>query len=180
MLRLVVDDEGQIWPDLMQRLPGRGAWLCMQQSCLADVNDRRLQPLKANFNIAFPQWDALQSRIEQVLAKQIRQMFAQQRITAEIGRDAVMHRMWNNAPLLMLLAADAGEALVRQLDNAIAKRHQAGQQTRIRRVVSRLWLGDMLGRDEVAVAAWKVDVRTSVLMDRLAQYCDWYGHIRVR
>lgn len=179
MLRLVVDEAGQLWPDLKQQLPGRGAWLCMQEPCLGELDDRRLQPLRANFQVAFPQWAGLRECIELALEKQLRQMFAQQRLGAAIGRDAVMHRLWNNAPLLLLQAADAGEALVRQLGDAVEKRNCAGRKTLTVEVVSRLWLGEMLGRDMVAVAGLDADAKAAVQMDRLARLCEWYGFIKV-
>ncbi|GAV20905.1 hypothetical protein MMIC_P1881 [Mariprofundus micogutta] len=178
MLRLVVDDEGQLWPDLAQKLPGRGTYFCMQETCLQGMNDKRLQPLKAKFVVSLPQWAVLKERIESVLEKQLQQMFTRMRSTAHVGRDAVMHRLWNNTPLLLVMAADAGDALIRQIDDAVAKRQQAGQKTKTVRVSSKLWLGEKFGRENVAIAGIDASGPAAATANKLDQYCVWHRHIK--
>jgi len=179
MLRLIVDDEGQIWPDLLQKLPGRGVYLCMQSECLSGMSDRRLQPLKAKFKVDFPQWEQVKERLVSILHKQLLQMFTRLRVKTEIGRDAVMHRLWNNAPVLLLVATDAGDAVVRQIEDAVEKREQAGHKSRILSVESKQWLGEMLGRDSVAVAALGTSGMMATNARKLNLYCGWYGQLKV-
>jgi len=143
------------------------------------MNDRRLQSLKARFPLSFPQWDDLQQRIKDGLGQQLQQMFTHLRVTAAIGRDAVMHRLWNNAPLLLLLAEDAGDALVRQIGDAMEKRRQAGLVSSVISVPSRSWLGEMLGQECVAVAGIDANGRSSAAAKKMKQYCVWYGRIKV-
>ena len=178
MLRLIVDDEGQIWPDLQQKLPGRGVYLCMQEACLAGMSDRRLQPLRAKFKVDFPQWEKLQERTVCILDRQLAQMFARLRVKMEIGRDAVMHRLWNNTPLMLLMAADAGSAVVRQLEDAVTKREQAGHASLVVRVDSRQWLGEKLGREAVAVAGMDAGGSMAANADKLKRLCNWYGQLK--
>jgi len=178
MLRLVVDEQGQLWPDLAHKLPGRGTYLCMQESCLQGMNDKRMQPLKAKFVVELPQWAVLKERLELVLSKQLQQMFTRLRITADVGRDAVMHRLWNNAPLLLLLAEDAGDALNRQIEDAVQKRQQTRLKTKMVRVSSKLWLGEKFGRDNVAIAGIDASGSSASVAEKLNQYCVWYGHIK--
>jgi len=179
MLRLVVDGDGQIWPDLLQKAPGRGVYHCMSEVCLARMNDKRLQALKAHFHIALPQWVMLLGRIESVLQQQLVRMCALQRASAAIGRDAVMHRLWNNTPLLLLRAADAGAALVRQIDDGLRKRGEAGCSAALVNVASRQWLGEMFGRDGVAVVALDAAGVAAAVAHRLEKYCVWYGRIQI-
>ncbi|ATX79778.1 LSU ribosomal protein L7AE [Mariprofundus aestuarium] len=179
MLRLIVDDEGQLWPDLLQKLPGRGVYLCMQAECLNGMSDRRLQPLKAKFKVDFPQWEKVKERLVSILHKQLLQMFTRLRVKTEIGRDAVMHRLWNNAPVLLLIATDAGDAVVRQIEDAVEKREQAGHKSRTLSVESKQWLGEMLGRDSVAVAALGTSGMMATNVRKLNQYCGWYGQLKV-
>lgn len=179
MLRIIVDDQGQIWPDLMQKLPGRGAYLCMDSPCFDSLSDRRLQPLRAKFEVDFPQWQQLKERLALILDKQLRQMFSRLRVKTEIGRDAVMHRLWNNAPLLLLIATDAGDAVVRQIDDAVEKREQAGHRSQLLSVASKQWLGEMLGREDVAVAALDASGVMASSAGKLNQYCVWYGQLKV-
>jgi len=175
MLRLIVDADGQIWPDLLHKLPGRGAWHCMSEACLAATSDKRLQVLKRDFSIALPQWDVLNGRIMHVLDRQLQQVFSRVRRGVATGRDAVMHRLWNNAPIMLLLADDAGDAIMRQVRDAAEKRRQAGHGYTLVLVADRIWLGRMLGRERVAVAA----LDGSAIAEKLKQYCVWFGRMKV-
>lgn len=179
MLRLVVDDDGQVWPDLLQKAPGRGIYHCMSKACLARMNDKRLQALKARFRIALPQWTALLLRMRAALQQQLERMCSLQRGSAAIGRDAVMRRLWNNAPLLLLRAPDAGAALVRQVDDGVSKRAEAGYCSELVNVPSRQWLGEMFGRDDVSIVAMDAAGAAFAVADRLKKYCVWYGRIQI-
>jgi len=177
MLRLVVDDDGQIWPDVLQKAPGRGVYHCMSQPCLMSMNDKRLQPLKAKFRVSLPQWNMLQQRMALMLEQQLKRMFTRQRASAAIGRDAVMHRLWNNTPLLLLRAADAGDSLVRQSDDGLEKRAQAGLKSVLANVSSRQWLGEMCGREDVAIVAMDAAGAAAATTNRLQVYCIWLARI---
>jgi len=179
VLRFVVDDEGVIWPDLLQKAPGRGVYLCMSELCLGRINDKRLQALKAKFTIVLPQWDELQQRITSSLQQQLKRMFTRQRSSAAIGRDAVMHRLWNNTPIMLIRAMDAGDALVRQIDGGIEKRAQAGNQSLLVNVPTRQWLGEMFDRDDVAIVALNATGPAKATAKKLNVYCVWYGRIKV-
>ncbi len=177
MLRLVVDDDGEIWPDLLQQAPGRGIYHCLDEHCLQRTNDKRLQSLKAKFRVALPQWARLRERIAGALQQQLTRMFARHCATAAIGRDAVMHRLWNNAPLLLLRAQDAGDALVRQTDDGVKRRMQAGLEARLCIVPSRQWLGEMCGRNDVAIVAVEATGAVAAQVSRLERYCVWVDRI---
>lgn len=174
MLRLA-SDAGQLWPDLLQQAPGRGVYHCMRESCLTGMNDRRLRSLKPRLEDACLHWSELRQRMEAGLERQLQLMFSRLRIKAAIGRDAVMHRLWSNAPLFLLLAEDAGSAIARQVEDAVEKRRQAGQATLLARVPAAGWLGGMLGRERVAIAGFDATAMT----EKMNQYCVWYGRIKV-
>lgn len=175
MLRLIVDDEGQVWPDLLQQLPGRGAYHCMSDACLAATNDKRLQVLKRDFSVSLPQYQLLNERILHVLDMQCQRIFSRLRRSAATGRDAVMHRVWNNTPMLLFLANDAGDAVSRQVKDAIVKREEAGHVATVVPVIDKDWLGRMLGRDQVVVAA----LDGSAVSKKLKQYCVWFRRMKV-
>ena len=178
MLRLVVDSDGQLCPDLAQKLPGRGAYLCMQQGCLSRLNDKRLRVLTQKYGLALPQWGALKVRLSTVMEGCLKQLFGRVQVNGYIGRDAVMHRLWKNAPLLLLIAADSGEALHRQVVDAVRKREQDGKKVVLVEVGSKSWLGEKLGRENVAVAGMDASGPLAVIANRLKQYCVWHGQIK--
>jgi predicted RNA-binding protein YlxR (DUF448 family) len=68
LLRLVVDEEGQIWPDLSAKLPGRGVYLCMEETCLNAVSDKKLNVLRRDFSPQLPQWNVLRERMFDAVA----------------------------------------------------------------------------------------------------------------
>ncbi|HXH71513.1 MAG TPA: YlxR family protein [Mariprofundaceae bacterium] len=174
MLRLVVDAAGEVWPDLLQKAPGRGVYHCLGDDCLKQTNDKRLQALRKDFPQAVIRWESLRERLLSLLSQQMQGMIERQRMRAAVGRDAVMHRMWNNAPLLILLAEDAGEALQRQIRDAAGKRQAAGQPTMLANVLSVDWLGGALHREQVAV----VGLEGSATTEKLERYCAWYGRLK--
>ena len=70
-----------------------------------------------------------------------------------------MHQMWDKKPLLIMFAADAGEAVLRQVYDAVDKRAQgemkSAEQAHV--MVSTLnaaELGQALGREKVSVVAF--------------------------
>lgn len=174
MLRLVVDDAGIIWPDLLQKAPGRGTYLCMQESCLGRLNDKRLGALRQRFLLQLPQYASLRQRIEEVLVKQIGRYLSAMRGGADAGRDAVMHRMWKNGPLLVVLASDAGEALVRQIGDAVARRREAGEEVMLLDMLPGALLSEVFQRERLSVVAMERTAATA----KLQQLCAWYGRLR--
>ncbi len=174
MLRLVVDDEGHIWPDLMQKAPGRGTYLCMRPTCLQRMGDRRLASLKGKFPGVRTDWAALRQRIEKALQQQLQMTAMRLRSRACLGRDAVMHRMWNNAPLLILLACDAGQSLRRQVVDGARKRCDAAGRTTVLDVPGGNWLGDLFGRETLAVAG----IDDSRQMAGWVKNCVWLGRLK--
>lgn len=170
MLRLVVDGEGQLWPDLLQKAPGRGVYLCMQPDCLATMTDKRLGPLRKNFEVKLPQSEALKERMHVILRQQLLRLFTQHRSVAAVGRDAVMHQMWKNGPLLLFLTADAGEALVRQVSDAVEKRQASGEVTVLLQKLDAEFLAAAFGREKVSVAA----LEQSAVSPKLQRLSLWY------
>jgi len=75
MLRLVVDDDGQVWPDLFQKAPGRGTYLCMKQSCLKKLTDKSLGVLRSKFSVKLPQSASLMERIDEGLRRPLVRSF---------------------------------------------------------------------------------------------------------
>jgi hypothetical protein len=89
--------------------------------------------------------------------------------SAAIGRDAAMQHLWKNAPMILLVASDAGDALIRQLQDAVAKRKEAGVKTRWCTMPEAEWLGACLGRGKVSVLA----IVASPQAEKLEQACAW-------
>ncbi len=159
LMRLVVDDAGVIWPDLLAKMPGRGVYLCMGEGCLKALSDKRLGVLQRDFSPQLPQWKVLRQRMFDMLSQRLMQLLKSMRRCAVLGRDAVMHQMWDKERLLVMFAADAGGAVLRQVQDAIAKRAQgeikpAEQVQVVTSLLSMAELGQALGREKVSVVAF--------------------------
>jgi len=174
MLRLVVDEQGEIWPDLLQKAPGRGVYLCMERACLQRLSDKRLGVLRQKKKIVLPQYTRLWARLEDG----VQGMFVQQLLRCKplmcVGRDAVMHQLWKDAPLLLMMVNEAGQALQRQVMNAVDKRTELGLKTIVLEDVPAAWLHDVFQRERVSVVSLPVSKQTG----RLQRWCVWHRHLK--
>ncbi len=173
---MVCDDEGQIWPDLLQKAPGRGAYLCMQPDCFARLGDRQLSGgWRGKRSVAKGQAAAFRERLVAVLEEQCRRLWKWSLPNAAVGRDAVMHRMWKNAPLIVWLSVEAGDAVRRQVLDAVEKRRSAGEAVDVIDDVRSADLEMALGRERVSVAA----IELSAQAERLKQFYAWLNQAKV-
>lgn len=170
MLRLVMDDAGDVWPDVLQKAPGRGAYLCMQPSCLQRLTDRHLQKAWRKYRLAAPQASELLDDVRRALLVLCHKELARLRSQLEVGRDAVLRQLQEHGPVSVFLAADAGGALHRSIGHAVDRRPE---RTEIWAFPSTSEMAGALGRGTAAVVA----VRSCPQTVRLGQHCDWYGRL---
>ncbi|MDQ6986824.1 MAG: YlxR family protein [Mariprofundaceae bacterium] len=174
LLRLVVDENAQVLPDVLQKAPGRGAYICWQNACFKRLNDKQLLRAWKNTSVAAGQGDILPQRVKSIVRQLCRQALQQRRKLLSIGRDAVMHRMWVKTPMLLFLAGDAGAALARQVHDACDKRQASGLKTALVIFGDSATLGDLVQRGVVSVLA----MDDSPACMNLRKYCLWYGQLR--
>jgi len=172
MMRLVCDEEGSVWPDVLQKAPGRGAYVCWGE-CLNHLRDRHLRTAWKGRKSGMDQADELRRRSVVALLRLCRQYARRVRRGVNIGRDAVMHRMWVHTPMLIVLAMDAGEALKRQIRQACTKREGAGLKTACSSFGDSALLGGFLERDKVSVLA----MDDTPVSEKWLQYCIWYEQL---
>lgn len=170
MLRLIPDHAGRVFPDVRQKAQGRGAYLCMQQACIARFQDRHLQLAWRSKKLLTPQRYELLCLTKEVLQQVVQQSLHQLQSASDVvlGGDAVMQRLHNDhAPRVLLLQAeDAGQSVLRSIDHCLQKRVQQKIEDVVLNVASVDWLGGMLGRASVSVVA----VEYSALAERLQYY----------
>jgi len=179
LLRLVVDDEGVIWPDFSAKLPGRGVYLCLEEACLKKMSDKRLGVLQRDFSPQLPQWNVLQERMFDMLSQRLIQLLNGMKRSSVMGRDAVMHQMWDKKELLIIIASDAGDALVRQINDAVAKRahgemKSARRATTLVSLLDAQALGAVLGREKISVVAFP----EGNPLVKLQQICVWQQRLK--
>ncbi|MDX8408756.1 MAG: DUF448 domain-containing protein [Mariprofundales bacterium] len=160
MLRLVQDEEGEWWPDLRQKAPGRGTYLCLRAECQRSLRGRRFSRLFGEVVVQ----EALYQRISNALAHRRVELLHRLRGRAMIGRDAVMQGLWQAKPLFLLVANDASAGLMDRVAQAVQKRQGDAGATRIVTLaISSQALGELFDRDQVALVAWSQDGLTRLL-----------------
>ncbi|MDX8377762.1 MAG: DUF448 domain-containing protein [Mariprofundales bacterium] len=169
MLRLVCDDDANIWPDVLSKAAGRGAWLCMQATCLSALRDKHLA---ASWHKAIKgQYGQFLQRTQTILAQRCSQLLGQYRCHLAVGHDAVLIdvRQWQQASIF--LAQDAGASLCRDITH-LCERYNAQKQNSV--VIyyfpSATEMGAALGRARVSVVA----LRQHRMAQKLAKYSVWY------
>lgn len=172
LLRLVCDEEGSVWPDILQKTPGRGAYVCWGE-CLNHLHDRHVCAAWKGGKSGTPRVDDLYRRLAVALLCLCRQYVRRGRRGVNIGRGAVMHRMWSHAPVLIVLALDAGDALKRQIREACTKREDAGLKTTCISFENSVLLGEFLERNKVSVLA----MDETPANEKWWRYCMWYEQL---
>jgi len=159
LLRLVCDDEGKWWPDLRQKAPGRGKYLCLEQECLHRLNDRYTQRL-------FPGCDrqALLHCALDAITHRVMELMHRLRGRSFLGKDAVMQALWQKSPLMVVLAEDASDGLIDRIEQAVKKHCMQQSTTQLVRAGAMAEFGAMYDRDRIAVIAWNRDPLTERLI----------------
>jgi len=174
MLRLAVDDDGGLWPDMLHKAPGRGSYLCMEHACFATLSHRSLGRLKRSFPSLQINYDVFIARLERALSIQIERHLSRLLPSAALGRDAVMHRMWHHAPLLLIISDDAGESIKRQVHDAAEKRRDGGDKVEILVEFSTDLLAKASKRKKISVVA----VNNCNDAVRLRQFSTWLSQVK--
>ncbi|MDX8390111.1 MAG: YlxR family protein [Mariprofundaceae bacterium] len=169
MLRLVVDDCDTVWPDPMQKAPGRGSYLCMQTVCLAALKEGNLKRAWQDVNLQSKQVSLLFERMHVALPNLCRQYLHQQRHTVATGREAVLKKLSRAVRVMLLFSADAGEALRRQMLYQVEKMLAVGKKVDTLELPQMINLAAMLEREKLYVIA--LDCNPSTL--RLRHVLIW-------
>jgi len=170
MLRLAIDGDGGLWPDVLQKTPGRGVYMCMQALCLSHLTDRHLQKALQKYRITKPLVSVMLDSVRQSLIVLCRNELARLRSQLEVGRDAVLRQMKAPGSVAVFMDADAGGALRRSIAHAVEMRCD---QTDVWDFPSESGMATALGRGTAAVVA----ARSCPQAERLGQHCDWYSRL---
>lgn len=146
MLRFVVDPERRLLPDLAGKLPGRGYWVAADRRSVETALKRRAFDRQAGGTVRVP--DDLVGLLERQLAQRCIEAIGLGRRAGQLvaGFDQVSAALDGGQAGLLIEAADAADHGRRKLRG----KHGDGPCVD---VLTRVELGQALGRDEV-VHAW--------------------------
>lgn len=151
-MRLVIDPEGMLVPDLAERLPGRGLWIAPQRGMIAHAERRRLFAKAAKSAVRVP--DDLADQLEGLMRQRCLDTLALARRAGEAvaGQEKVRSWLENGRVAVLLEASDASEG-GRSRMVGLAK--ALGDRLRIFQLFTAAEMGRAFGRDSavhVAVA----------------------------
>lgn len=108
LIRFVVSPDGEIVPDLSERLPGRGIWVSAEREDLQTAIDKNLFTRAAKAKVQVP--DDLVSRIGQLLVKRCQDLISMARRADQlvVGFDRVAEALERGKVGAVAIASDAG------------------------------------------------------------------------
>ncbi len=108
LLRFVVSPEGEVVPDLGERLPGRGLWLSADRDALKLAVDKKLFARAAKAQVTVPA--DIADRIQTMLVKRCQDIIglARRSDMLIVGFDRVLEVLDRRGVGLVVIATDAG------------------------------------------------------------------------
>ena len=108
LLRFVVSPDGEVVPDLGERLSGRGLWLSSDRDALKTAVDKKLFARAAKAEVTVP--SDIADRIETMLMKRCQDIIglARRSDLLVIGFDRVLEVLDRRSVGLVVIATDAG------------------------------------------------------------------------
>lgn len=155
LLRLVAGPDGRVWPDPAARLPGRGAWISLDQQALtAAIAGGALQAaLRRAFKAAIEVPADLPARIASLLERRALDRLGLEHRAGHLlfGSDKLVEWARSGRLHLLLHAADAAADGCARLDQAwrAGGSGTAGGRAPIRLPAGRVCLSRALGRENV-------------------------------
>ena len=174
LLRFVIGPSGELCPDVVSRLPGRGLWVCPRRDILETAVTRRLFARAARQAVTAP--PRLADRVEALLAQRCCELvgLARKAGVAVAGFEKVRSAVSSRKVAVLLLALDGTEegrrkmrAIGRDLPVAIAlTAAEMGAVFGREHVVNAAIGDDPLGGRLIAIAEKLAGFRSGAVVDR--------------
>lgn len=171
LLRFVLDPEGNLFPDISRKLPGRGSYTCFSRACLETALKRKQFNRSFKGEVKLLPEPELISLIVKVLEEKISSLLslANKAGKAVSGSDKVMGTLRKGEAAILILAADiSSESKAKFL--AVAQR--AGVETFMFSMKDRL--GGPLGKEvRTAIAVQRGSFAETLQLD-LKRYWNFF------
>jgi predicted RNA-binding protein YlxR (DUF448 family) len=169
-LRFVVGPDGQLTPDLKEKLPGRGLWIVPRRDMIAAAERKKLFARAAKGPVQLP--EKLAERVEALLLRQCLDLISLARKASEAvaGHDRVRGWLESGRVALLLEARDASEAGRKRM---IGFAKALGDELAVAQLFTAAELGQAFGRDQavhVAVAPGGLADKLSRDLARLEEF----------
>lgn len=145
LIRYVCDPAGQLLVDYRSRLPGRGAYTCVDRKCIAAAVKQHGFPRTFKKPVSVPEVDALIQVVVQSLRTRILNLIGMARKAGSVvsGSNSVLQELGKPSAFFLMVATDAAEGTADKILN-----RAKGSEVPFVKMFNKQTLGSAVGRDE--------------------------------
>ena len=168
LVRYIVAPDGALLVDYRHRLPGRGAYTCIDMNCLQAAVDKKQFERSFRGKCGDLQVDQLQEGLQQALLQRIINLIGMARKSRQIvsGSNAVMMALRHkNAQAIVFISEDISENIATKIRDLCDR-----QKVSCNQLFSKGMLGQVLGKGERSVLAIQVGSLADALSIELQRY----------
>jgi len=168
LVRYVVAPDGMLLVDYRHRLPGRGAYTCIDLECLQTAVTRKQFQRSFQGKCNELSFVALQDGLQQALLQRITNLIGMARKSSQVssGSNAVIMALrQRNLPALVIISEDISESIAEKIRELSARQNVSCSQ-----LFSKGMLGQVLGKGERSVLAIQAGPLADVFLLELQRY----------
>jgi uncharacterized protein len=171
LLRFVVTPERTLIPDIMAKLPGRGAYTCFNHTCLKNAAQKKQFARAFSGDVVYNGADRLIELVVTLLEERICSYLAIANKAGKVvsGSDLVMDLMKKRKAGVVFLATDISPEIGAKV-SALAKYYEVPQVA----VISKDRLGAILGKGLRSVAAIEQSGFIETVTREIARYRNFF------
>lgn len=175
LLRFVLSPDGEVFPDLESRLPGRGAYTCLNAACLAAAVQQRAFNRSFKGAVKVPPAPDLTALVERLIRNRILGYLGLANRAGKIisggalVSDALRSR---SRPGLVLIATDVSESIGEKIAG-LAEVHGVVQE----RLLSKDDFGAILGKAPRSAVAIKTSGFVRQILNEINRYRNFLGEV---
>jgi len=168
LVRYVVAPNGDVLVDYRHRLPGRGAYTCLDLVCLKNAAERRQFQRSFRGRCTEISWLALKGGLTNALQQRITSLVGMARKAGHCisGSNAVINSLRQGDGLALVLVAEDISAGIVEKINELTSRHQVPCVS----MFNKEKLGQLLGKEERSVVAIGTGSLADALLLELRRY----------
>lgn len=168
LVRYVVAPDGELVVDYRHRLPGRGAYTCIEADCLVAAVDRNQFRRSFRGKCNEVSSEKLLSALTQAVEQKILNLLGMGRKSGQLvsGSNAVITALRQDANLsLVIMTRDISTAIAEKIES-LSVRHQVNCS----QLFSKDLLGQILGKGERSVVAVQAGTLADAILIELQRY----------
>ena len=145
LIRYVCDPTGQLLVDYRSKLPGRGAYTCVDRKCIENAVKQNGFPRALKKPVSVPDSDALIQVVIKSLQLRIVNLIGMARKAGSVvsGSTSVLQELGKPSALFLIVATDAAEGTADKILN-----RAKGNEVPFVKMFNKQILGSAVGRDE--------------------------------